>query len=114
VEILHSDYPGLIVDGEMQANFAFNKEMRKIRFPFSRLADMDINTVIFPDLSSGNIAYKMMQEIGGAEAIGPILLGLRKPIHILQIESSVREIVNMAAIAVVDAQYNERGDIAAI
>lgn len=114
VEILHRDYPDLIVDGEMQANFAFNKEMRKIRFPFSRLADTDINTLIFPDLGSGNIAYKMMQEIGGAEAIGPILIGIKKPIHILQIESSVREIVNMAAIAVVDAQYNERGDIAAI
>ncbi len=114
VEILHKEYPYLMVDGEMQANFAFNKEMRKIRFPFSRLADMDINTVIFPNLSSGNIAYKMMQQIGSAEAVGPILLGLRKPIHILQIESSVREIVNMAAIAVVDAQYLERGEVADI
>jgi malate dehydrogenase (oxaloacetate-decarboxylating)(NADP+) len=110
VEILHRDYPELLVDGEMQANFAFNKNLRKIRFPFSRLEETDINTVIFPNLSSGNIAYKMMQEIGGAEAIGPILLGLGKPVHILQIESSVREIVNMAAIAVVDAQYNERGE----
>jgi malate dehydrogenase (oxaloacetate-decarboxylating)(NADP+) len=107
VEILHRDHPGLIVDGEMQANFAFNRELRQIRFPFSRLQDMDINTVIFPNLSSGNIAYKMMQEIGNAEAVGPILLGLNKPIHILQIESSVREIVNMAAIAVVDAQHLE-------
>ena len=114
VEILHRDHPGLIVDGEMQANFAFNKEMRRNRFPFSRLADMDINTVIFPNLSSGNIAYKMMQEIGGAEAVGPILLGLGKPVHILQIESSVREIVNMASIAVVDAQYLESGEIAGI
>ena len=114
IEILHREYPYLMVDGEMQANFAFNKEMRKIRFPFSRLADTDINTVIFPNLSSGNIAYKMMQQIGGAEAVGPILLGLRKPIHILQIESSVREIVNMAAIAVVDAQYLERGEVADI
>lgn len=109
VEILHRDHPDLIVDGEMQANFAFNRELRQIRFPFSRLQDMDINTVIFPNLSSGNIAYKMMQEIGNAEAVGPILLGLNKPIHILQIESSVREIVNMAAIAVVDAQYLESG-----
>jgi malate dehydrogenase (oxaloacetate-decarboxylating)(NADP+) len=111
VETLHRDHPDLVVDGEMQANFAFNRELRKIRFPFSRLMDMDINTVIFPNLSSGNIAYKMMQEIGGAEAVGPILLGLRKPIHILQIESSVREIVNMAAIAVVDAQHLESGKI---
>ncbi len=108
VDILHRDYPGLIVDGEMQANFAFNKKLRQIRFPFTRLEDMDINTVIFPNLSSGNISYKMMQEIGGAEAVGPILLGLGKPVHILQIESSVREIVNMASIAVVDAQYYDK------
>ncbi len=114
VEILHKEHPNLMVDGEMQANFAFNRDMRKIRFPFSMLAGSDINTVIFPNLSSGNIAYKMMQEIGGAEAVGPILLGLNKPVHILQIESSVREIVNMTAIAVVDAQYLERGEVADI
>jgi malate dehydrogenase (oxaloacetate-decarboxylating)(NADP+) len=111
VAILHKDYPDLIVDGEMQANFAFNREMRETRFPFSKLAGKDVNTIIFPNLSSGNIAYKMMQEIGGAEAIGPILLGLKKSIHVLQIESTVREIVNMAAIAVVDAQYIERGEV---
>ncbi len=114
VEILHNEHPDLIVDGEMQANFAFNKELRKIRFPFSRLNDMDINTVIFPNLSSGNIAYKMMQQIGGAEVVGPILLGLKKPVHILQIESSEREILNMAAIAVVDAQYSERLELAPV
>ncbi len=107
VEILHRDYPELIVDGEMQANFAFNKEMRQKKFPFTKLQDMDVNTIIFPNLSSGNIAYKMMQEIGGAEVIGPILLGLGKPIHILQLESSVREIVNMATIAALDAQCYE-------
>lgn len=104
VEILHNEHPDLLVDGEMQANFAFNKELRKTRFPFSKLADADINTVIFPNLSSGNIAYKIMQEIGGAEVVGPILLGLKKPVHILQIDSSEREILNMAAIATVDAQ----------
>jgi malate dehydrogenase (oxaloacetate-decarboxylating)(NADP+) len=104
VEILHRDHPELIVDGEMQANFAFNPELRKKKFPFSKLEDKEINTVIFPNLSSGNIAYKMMQEIGEAEVIGPILLGIGKPIHILQLESSVREIVNIASIAVVDAQ----------
>lgn len=104
VEILHREHPDLIVDGEMQSNFAFNPEMRMSKFPFSKLADKDVNTIIFPNLSSGNIAYKMMQEIGGAEVIGPILLGINKPIHILQMESSVREIVNMASIAVVDAQ----------
>jgi len=107
VEILHGSYPELIVDGEMQANFAFNKELRMKKFPFSRLQNMDVNTVIFPDLSSGNIAYNMMQEIGEAEFIGPILLGINKPIHILRLESSVEEIVNMATIAVVDAQYLE-------
>ncbi len=104
VEILHQDYPDLIVDGEMQANYAINKELRMRKFPFSKLAGMDVNTLIFPNLSSGNIAYKLMQEIGGSEVIGPILLGLKKPIQVLQMESSVREIVNMAAITVVEAQ----------
>jgi malate dehydrogenase (oxaloacetate-decarboxylating)(NADP+) len=104
VEILHRDYPDLIVDGEMQANYAFNKKLRQQKFSFSKLADMEVNTVIFPDLNSGNIAYKMMQELGGAEVIGPILTGLHKPIQILQMASSVREIVNMAAITVIDAQ----------
>jgi len=104
VAILHRDYPDLIVDGEMQANFALNQKLRKLKFPFSKLADTDVNTIIFPNLDSGNIAYKMMQEIGNAEIIGPVLMGIRKPIHILQLESSEKEIVNMAAIACVDAQ----------
>jgi malate dehydrogenase (oxaloacetate-decarboxylating)(NADP+) len=104
VKMLHKDYPELLVDGEMQANFAFNKEMREIKFPFTKLQGKEVNTIIFPNLSSGNIAYKMMQEIGEAEVIGPILLGIGKPIHILQLESSVREIINMTSIAVVDAQ----------
>jgi malate dehydrogenase (oxaloacetate-decarboxylating)(NADP+) len=106
VEILHRDYPDLIVDGEMQANYAFNKMLRKEKFAFSKLADLDVNTVIFPDLNSGNIAYKMMQELGGAEVIGPVVTGLRKPIQVLQMASSVREIINMAAITVIDAQTN--------
>ena len=72
-------------------------------FPFSKLGDREVNTIIFPNVSSGNIAYKMMQELGGAEAIGPILLGMNKSIHIVPLESSVREIVNMVTIAVVDA-----------
>jgi malate dehydrogenase (oxaloacetate-decarboxylating)(NADP+) len=104
VEILHREHPDLAVDGEMQANYAFNKKLRMEKFSFSKLADMDVNTVIFPDLNSGNIAYKMMQELGGAEVIGPIVTGLRKPIQVLQMASSVREIVNMAAITVIDAQ----------
>ena len=104
IQILHEKHPQLMVDGEMQANVALNKEIRQKLFPFSKLGDKDVNTLIFPNLSSGNIAYKMMQEIGGAEVIGPILMGLRKPIQVLQVESSVPEIVNMAAICVVGAQ----------
>jgi malate dehydrogenase (oxaloacetate-decarboxylating)(NADP+) len=107
VEILHREYPDLMVDGEMQANYAFNKKIRQEKFSFSKLADLDVNTVIFPDLNSGNIAYKMMQELGGAEVIGPIVTGLRKPIQVLQMASSVREIVNMAAITVIDAQTSK-------
>ncbi len=109
VKILHRDYPDLIVDGEMQANFALNKELRKSKYPFSKLADHDVNTLIFPSLNSGNISYKMMQEIGGAEVIGPILMGMKKPVHILQMESSVQEIIDLTAIAVVDAQTIEHG-----
>jgi len=104
IEILHRDYPDLIVDGEIQANYAFNRQQRREKFPFSKLADMEVNTVIFPELNSGNIAYKMMQELAGAEVIGPILMGIRKPINVLQMGSSVREIVNITAITVIDAQ----------
>jgi malate dehydrogenase (oxaloacetate-decarboxylating)(NADP+) len=105
VQILHKEHPELMVDGEMQMNYALNTELRKQKFPFSKLGDKKVNTIIFPNLSSGNIAYKMMQEIGGAQVTGPILLGVGKPIHILQMESEVREIVDMAAFAVVDAQF---------
>lgn len=104
VKILHRDYPDLIVDGDIQMNFALNCELRTKMFPFSKLGNRKVNTIIFPNLSSGNIAYKMMQELGGAEAIGPILLGMNKSIHIVPLESSVREIVNMVTIAVVDSQ----------
>lgn len=107
VSYLHQNHPDLIVDGEIQANFAINKKLRANKFPFSKLQDQDINTLIFPDLNSGNIAYKLMKEIGNAEVIGPILLGIPKPIHILQMECSEQEIIDMAAIAVVDAQYLE-------
>lgn len=104
VSILHQNYPGLIVDGDLQANFATNNDLLKEQFPFSTLVDKDVNTFIFPNLAAGNIAYKLMQELGGAEAIGPVLMGLNKPVHVLQLGSSVREIVNMITIAVVDAQ----------
>lgn len=104
VEILHDDYPDLLVDGEIQANFAFNPQLLKDNFPFSDLVGGKANTLIFPNLDSGNIAYKLMMTMGAAEAIGPVLLGMDKPVHILQLGSTVREIVNMVTIAVVDAQ----------
>lgn len=109
VKILHEKHPDIIVDGEMQGNFAINNAMLKDNFPFSRLADAPANTLIFPNLESGNIAYKLLQELGGAEAVGPILLGLKKPVHIVQLGSSVREIVNMVTIAVLDVQAKEEG-----
>ncbi|RFZ81216.1 NADP-dependent malic enzyme [Mucilaginibacter terrenus] len=108
VRILHQRYPNMVVDGEMQANFALNAELLKDNFAFSTLNGKPANTLIFPTLASGNIAYKLLQEIGGAEAVGPILLGLKKPVHVLQLGSSVREIVNMVTIAVVDAQEKDR------
>jgi malate dehydrogenase (oxaloacetate-decarboxylating)(NADP+) len=104
IKFLHQNHPELIVDGEMQMNFALNKELRSQKFPFTRLENRDVNTIIFPNLTSGNVAYKMMYEIGGAEIVGPILMGMEKPIHVVPIECSVREIVNMTTIAVVDAQ----------
>jgi malate dehydrogenase (oxaloacetate-decarboxylating)(NADP+) len=104
IALLHQNHPGLVVDGEIQMNFALNKELRSQKFPFTRLENRDVNTIIFPNLTSGNIAYKLMQEIGGAEVVGPILMGMKKPIHVVPMECSVREIVNMATIAVVDAQ----------
>ncbi|MFC3560968.1 NADP-dependent malic enzyme [Pedobacter jamesrossensis] len=107
VSILHKQHPEIVVDGEMQGNFAINNELLKDNFPFSTLADAPANTLIFPNLESGNIAYKLLQELGGAEAVGPILLGLNKPVHIVQLGSSVREIVNMVTIAVVDVQGKE-------
>jgi len=104
VEILHTEYPEIEVDGEIQANFALNSDLLNEIFPFSSLTNKRVNTLIFPNLASGNIAYKLMQEIGRSFSIGPILLGMKKPVHILQLGSSVREIVNMAALAAADAQ----------
>ncbi|MBB6111366.1 malate dehydrogenase (oxaloacetate-decarboxylating)(NADP+) [Mucilaginibacter lappiensis] len=104
VKLLHKQCPDMVVDGDMQANFALNSDLLADNFPFSTLNGKPANTLIFPNLESGNIAYKLLQEIGGAEAVGPILLGMKKPVHVLQLGSSVREIVNMITIAVVDAQ----------
>ena len=103
-KIVKERTPALIADGEMQASVAFNKELMKENYPFCELVDKDVNTLIFPNLSSGNIAYNLLKELEAGEAIGPILLGLKKPVHILQLGTSVRNIVNMATIAVVDAQ----------
>jgi len=102
--MLKDKYPDMIVDGEMQANFAMNSELLQGNYPFSTLKGSPANTLIFPNLESGNIAYKLLQELGNVEAVGPILIGLNKPVHVLQMDSSVREIVNMVTIAVVDAQ----------
>ncbi len=101
---LHRDYPELIVDGEMQANFALNTEILKENFPFSKLVNNPANILIFPYLTAGNIAYKLLQELGSCDAIGPILNGMNKAVHVLHIDASVTEIVNMVTIAVLDAQ----------
>jgi malate dehydrogenase (oxaloacetate-decarboxylating)(NADP+) len=107
-EIVKERYPTLLVDGEMQANMAFNNDLLKENYPFSELVDQEVNTLIFPNLASGNVAYNLLKEVGGADAIGPILLGLKKPVHVLQLGSSVRSIVNMAIVAVIDAQTKTR------
>ena len=109
-KIVKAKSPSLIVDGEMQASLAFNKEVLKDNYPFSNLVDEDVNVLIFPNLTAGNVAYNLLKEIGGADAIGPILLGLKKPVHVLQLGSSVRNIIDMALIAVVDAQQKSRLD----
>ena len=96
--------PSLIVDGELQGILAFNNEILKENYPFSELVDQDVNTLIFPTLSAGNIAYNLLREVGGADAIGPVLLGMKKPVQVLQLGSSIRSIVNMTLIAVLDAQ----------
>ena len=104
VDTLHHKYPEILVDGEMSAAIAFNTELRQARFPFSPLANKDVNTIIFPNLSSGSIALGVLQELGNNEIIGPVLLGLNKPVHILQMGCSVRDIVYMTTLAVTDAQ----------
>jgi malate dehydrogenase (oxaloacetate-decarboxylating)(NADP+) len=104
VEILHEKYPTLCVDGEVQANFALNNDLMMEKFSFSQLANKQVNTLIFPNLSAGNISYKLLQEMTDGDAIGPVLVGLKKSVHVLQLGSSVREIINMVKVAVVDAQ----------
>ncbi|UPS92939.1 MULTISPECIES: NADP-dependent malic enzyme [unclassified Bizionia] len=108
VAYLHKRHPNLLVDGELQADFALNSEMLQDTFPFSKLAGKKVNTLIFPNLESGNITYKLLKELNQADSIGPIMMGMRKPVHILQLDASVDEIVNMTAIAVIDAQQKEK------
>ena len=103
-EIVKQKDPELTCDGEVQGILAFNKEILKENYPFTELLDGEVNTLIFPNLASGNIAYNLLQEVGGSDSIGPILLGLKKPVHVLQLGSSIRSIFNMVLIAVVDAQ----------
>ncbi|MBX2907467.1 MAG: NADP-dependent malic enzyme [Taibaiella sp.] len=97
----------LVIDGELQAGVAFNKDLLKENYPFSDLVNESPNVLIFPNLAAGNIAYHLLEEVGGAEAVGPILLGLRKPVYVLQLGSTVRQIVNMIALAVVEAQVKQ-------
>ncbi len=107
VETLHERYPDLVVDGEMQVNYALNKELRDKKYPFTRLQGKEVNTLVFPNLSSANSAYKLLRETGTSDIIGPIQMGLNKPVHILDVETSVRDIVNMVAVAVIDAIVEE-------
>lgn len=111
VNYLHKRHPNLLVDGELQADFALNREMLQDTFPFSKLAGKKVNTLIFPNLESANITYKLMKELNNSDSIGPIMMGLRKPVHILQLDASVDEIVNMTAIAVIDAQQKEKKEL---
>ena len=108
VAYLHKYYPDLIVDGEVQTDFALNPELLKSKFPFSKLANKKVNTLIFPNLDSANITYKMLKELNQSDSIGPIMLGLDKPVHIFQLGASVEEMVHMTAVAVVDAQEKQK------
>jgi len=108
VKYLHRYFPSLIVDGELQTDFALNKKMRMDRFPFSKLTNKKVNTLIFPNLDAANITYKLLKELNQSENIGPIMMGMKKPVHILQLDASVDEIVNMTAIAVIDAQKKQK------
>ncbi len=110
-EIVKAKNPNLICDGELQGILAFNKEILKENYPFTELVNGEVNVLIFPNLAAGNIAYNLLQEIGGADSVGPILLGLKKPVHVLQLGSSIRSIYNMVVIAVVDAQSKSKANI---
>jgi malate dehydrogenase (oxaloacetate-decarboxylating)(NADP+) len=108
VSYMQKNYPDLAIDGEMQVNFALDRELRDTKYPFSRLKGTEVNTLVFPNLSSANTAYKLLQEMSSVESIGPIQMGLNKPIHFTDIESSVRDIVNITIMAVIDAIVQEK------
>jgi malate dehydrogenase (oxaloacetate-decarboxylating)(NADP+) len=108
VAYLHENHPELIVDGEIQADFALNPDMLLKKFPFSKLAGKKVNTLVFPNLEAANITYKLLKELYKVDSIGPIMLGMEKPVHIFQLGASVEEMVNMAAVAVVDAQEKSK------
>ena len=108
VRILHENNPELVVDGEIQTDFALNKALHESKFPFSKLAGKKVNTLIFPNLESANITYKLLKELNKSDSIGPIMVGLSKAVHIMQLGASVDEIVNMTAVAVIDAQEREK------
>ena len=108
ISYIHKHNPEVVIDGDLQADFALNPEMLKHEFPFSKLVDKKVNVLLFPNLHSANISYKMMKELYDAESIGPIMLGMKKPAHILQLGASVDEIVNMTAVAVIDAQNKSK------
>lgn len=108
VAYLHKHFPEIVIDGEIQADFALNMELRDEKFPFSKIHNKKVNGLIFPDLNSANISYKLIKSLNNVETIGPIIMGIKKPVHILQLGSSVDEIVNMVCVAVVDAQEKEK------
>jgi malate dehydrogenase (oxaloacetate-decarboxylating)(NADP+) len=108
VERMHQRYPELPIDGEMQVHYALNKELRDENFPFTRLNGKEVNTLIFPNLTAANTAFRLMLEMGVGEAIGPIQIGLKKPVHFINVDSSVRDIVNLTTIAVLDAAVLEK------
>jgi malate dehydrogenase (oxaloacetate-decarboxylating)(NADP+) len=108
VAYMHKHYPNIVIDGEIQADFALSNSLRSDKFPFSKLHNKKVNGLIFPNLNSANISYKLLKKLHNIESIGPIVMGLNKPVHILQLGSSVDEIVNMVCVAVVDAQENSK------
>ena len=108
VSIMQKEYPDLKIDGEMQVNYALNKSLRDKTYPFNKLTGLDVNTLIFPNLSSANTAYKMLSEMDVCESIGPIQMGLKKPIHFTGNDCSVRDIVNVVAVAVIDAAVQNK------